>query len=50
MLPNSKSKILTELLANQKDDGPLLFNLMDQFLQGIGLTKLTSVIAKAMPQ
>jgi hypothetical protein len=28
MLPNFKSKILTRLLDTQKDDGPLLFNLM----------------------
>ncbi len=30
MLPDFKSKILTRLIAEQKDDGPLLFNLMGQ--------------------
>ncbi len=46
MLPNFKSKILTRLSDRQKDDGPLLFNLMGQCFQGIGLTEWTSVIAK----
>jgi hypothetical protein len=45
-LPNFKSKILTQLLDMQKDNGPLLFSLMGQCFQGIGLTKWTSVIAK----
>ncbi len=49
MLPDFKSKILTRLLADQKDDGPLLFNLMGQCFQDIGLTKWTSVIAKQCP-
>ncbi len=39
MLPNFKSKILTRLLAEQKDGGPLLFNLMGQCFQDVGLTK-----------
>ncbi len=30
----------------QKDDGPLLFNLMSQRFQDVGLTKWTSNIAK----
>ena len=30
MLPDFKSKILTQLLDAQKDDGALLFNLMGQ--------------------
>ena len=46
MLPNFKSKILTQLLDTQKDDGQLLFCLMGQCFQDIGLTKWTSVIAK----
>jgi hypothetical protein len=29
-LPDFKSKILTQLSAEQKDDGPLLFSLMGQ--------------------
>jgi hypothetical protein len=48
-LPNFKSKILTQLSDAQKDDGPLLFNLMGQCFQGVGLTKWTSVIAKRCP-
>jgi hypothetical protein len=49
MLPNFKSKILTQLLDTQKDNGPLLFSLMGQCIQGIGLTKWTSIIAKQCP-
>ncbi len=49
-LPNFKSKILTQLLAEQKDDGPLLFNLMGQCFQDIGLTEWTSIIAKRCPE
>jgi hypothetical protein len=44
-LPNFKSKILTQLLDTQKDDGPLLFDLMGQCFQEVGLTEWTSVIA-----
>jgi hypothetical protein len=40
---------LTWLLDAQKADGPLLFNRMGQFFQGIGLTEWTSVIAKQCP-
>ena len=43
MLSNFKSKILTRPLDTQKDNGPLLFNLMGQRFQGIGLTKWTSI-------
>ncbi len=32
-LPNFNSKILTQLLDAQKDDGPLLFSLMNQCFQ-----------------
>jgi hypothetical protein len=49
MLPNFKSKILTQLLDAQKADGPLLFNLMGQCFQVIGLTEWTSIIAKQCP-
>jgi hypothetical protein len=49
MLPDSKSKILTRLSAEQKDDGPLLFNLMGQCFQDVGLTEWTSIIAKQCP-
>jgi hypothetical protein len=38
MLPNFKSKILTRLLDLQKDNGPLLFSLLGQCFQDIGLT------------
>jgi hypothetical protein len=48
-LPDFKSKILTRLSDVQKDDGPLLFNLMGQCFQGVGLTKWISVIAKQCP-
>ncbi len=48
-IPDFKSKILTWLSAEQKDDGPLLFNLMGQCFQDIGLTKWTSIIAKQCP-
>ncbi len=48
-LPNFKSKILTRLLDTQKDNGPLLFSLMGQCFQGIGLTEWTSVITKQCP-
>jgi hypothetical protein len=48
-LPNFKPKILTRLSDAQKDGGPLLFSLMGQFFQGIGLTKWTSIIAKQCP-
>jgi hypothetical protein len=36
-LPDIKSKILTQLSDTQKADGPLLFNLMGQCFQGVGL-------------
>ncbi len=36
-------------MADQKDDGLLLFNLMGQCFQDLGLTKLTSIIAKQCP-
>ena len=41
-----KSKILTGLLDTQKDNGPLLFNLMGQCFQDVGLTEWASVITK----
>jgi hypothetical protein len=44
MLPNFKSKILTQLLAEQMDIGPLLFNLMGGCFQDIGLTEWTNVM------
>jgi hypothetical protein len=48
-LPDFKSKILTRLLDAQKANGPLLFNLLGQCFQGVGLTEWTSVIAKQCP-
>ncbi len=49
MLPNFKSKILTWLLDTQMDDVPLLFSLMGQCIQNVGLTKWTRVIVKRCP-
>jgi hypothetical protein len=48
-LPNFKSKILAQLLDLQKDNGPLLFSLLGQCFQDVGLTEWTSVIAKRCP-
>ncbi len=48
-LPDFKSKILTRLSAEQKDDGPLLFSLLGQCFQDEGLTEWTSVAAKQCP-
>ncbi len=46
-LPDFKSKILTQLSVEQKEDGgPLLFSLMGQCFQDIGLTEWTSIIVK----
>ncbi len=49
MLPNFKSKILTRLTNVQKDNGPLLFSLLGQCFQDVGLIEWTSVIAKRCP-
>jgi hypothetical protein len=46
MLPNFKSKFLTQLSDLQKDNGPLLFSLLDQSFQDVGLTEWTGVVAK----
>jgi hypothetical protein len=48
-LPDFKSKILTQLSDTQKEDGPLLFSLMGQCFQDVGLTKWTSIISKQCP-
>jgi hypothetical protein len=48
-LPDFKSNILTQLLADHKDVGSLMFNLMGQCFQDAGLTKWTSIIAKQCP-
>ncbi len=48
-LSNFKSKILTQLLDLQKDNGPLLFSLLGQCFQDVGLTEWTIVIAKRCP-
>jgi hypothetical protein len=48
-LPNFKSKILTQLSDLQKDNGPLLFILLGQCFQDVGLTEWTSVAAKRCP-
>ncbi len=58
-LPDFKSKILTQLSVEQKDDGlsveqkddgPLLFSLMGQCFQDVGLTEWTSIIPKQCPE
>jgi hypothetical protein len=49
MLPDFKSKILTQPSDAQKANGPLLFNLMGQCFQGVGMTEWTSVIVKQCP-
>ena len=49
MLPNFKSKILTRLLTEQKKYGPLLFSLMGQCFQDVGLTERTRIISKQCP-
>ena len=38
-LPDFKSKISTRLLDAQKDNGPLLFSLLGQCFQDVGLTE-----------
>jgi hypothetical protein len=43
------SKIMIQLSDKQKDKGPLLFSLMGQCFQDVGLTEWTSVIAKRCP-
>ncbi len=48
-LPNFNSKILTQLSDAQKDNDPLLFSLLGQCFQDVGLTKRTSVVAKQCP-
>ncbi len=48
-LPDFKSNILTRLSAEQKDNGPLLFSIMGQCFQDVGLIKWTSIIAKQCP-
>jgi hypothetical protein len=40
---------LTQLLDLQKDNGPLLFSLLGQCFQDVGLTEWTRVIAKQCP-
>ncbi len=45
-LPDFKSMILTRLSDAQKDNGLLLFSLLGQCFQDVGLTKWTSVVAK----
>ncbi len=48
-LPNFKSKFLTQLSDSQKDNGPLLFSLLGQCFQDVGLTEWTSIVAKQCP-
>ncbi len=48
-LPDFNSKILTRLLDSQKNNGPLLFSLLGQCFQDVGLTEWTSIIVKQCP-
>jgi hypothetical protein len=48
-LPDFKSKILTRLSNAQKANGLMLYNLIGQCFQGVGLTEWTSVIPKRCP-
>ncbi len=48
-LPDFESKILTQLLDSQKDNGPLLFSFLGQCFQKVGLTEWTSVVEKWCP-
>ncbi len=48
-LPDFKSKILTWLLDLRKDNGPLLFSLLSQCFQDVGLKEWTSVVTKQCP-
>jgi hypothetical protein len=48
-LPDFKSKSFTKLSDSQKDNGPLLFSLLDPCFQDVGLTEMTSVAAKQCP-
>jgi hypothetical protein len=49
MLPDFKSKILTQFSEAKKEDGPTLFNLMGQCFQDVGLTEWTNVVGKQCP-
>ena len=49
MLLDFKSKILTQLLDAKKNNGPTLFNLINQCFQDICLTEWTNVVAKRCP-
>jgi hypothetical protein len=49
MLPDFKSKILTQLFEAKKEDGLTLFNLMGQCFHDVGLTEWTNIIAKQCP-
>ncbi len=48
-LPNFKSKILTQLSDSQKDNGLLLFSLLGQYFQDVGLAEWTSIVMKRCP-
>jgi hypothetical protein len=48
-LPYFKSKILTRLLDAQKINGLLLFSLLGQCFQDVGLTEWTSVVTEQCP-
>ncbi len=48
-LPDFKSKILTQLSHLQKDNDQLLFSLLGQCFQNVGLTEWTSVVMKQCP-
>jgi hypothetical protein len=44
ILPDFKSKILTQLSEAKKEDGPTLFNILGQCFQYLGLIEGTNVV------
>ena len=50
MLPDFESKIVSCLPANKQRDGPMLFLLMEQCFQEVGLTRWTNVISTHCPE
>jgi hypothetical protein len=49
MLPKFESKIILRLPMNKQCDGPMLFLLMGQCFQEVGLTKWTNVVSACCP-
>ncbi len=49
MLPDFKSKIVSQLPANKQRDGPTLFPLLEQCFQEVGLTEWLNVVSARCP-